>query len=148
MLNDPPYGTERSYNGLRLAGALAKREATQAWAKVLFEKRWLWEWFAVTLMIAGCATASRSPAHGPVAAVCTDSIYLHLARQHPDSLSERAWQRLQSLDSSCARERAHAASDTRGMGMMGMAHGPRRAWAILAPLIIVGMMVMMVALRL
>lgn len=26
ILNDPPYGTERSYNGLRLAGALTKRE--------------------------------------------------------------------------------------------------------------------------
>lgn len=26
ILNDPPYGTELSYNGLRLAGALAKRE--------------------------------------------------------------------------------------------------------------------------
>ena len=26
ILNDPPYGTERSYNGLRLASALAKRE--------------------------------------------------------------------------------------------------------------------------
>ena len=25
VLNDPPYGTERSYNALRLAGALAKR---------------------------------------------------------------------------------------------------------------------------
>jgi uncharacterized protein involved in oxidation of intracellular sulfur len=25
ILNDPPYGTERSYNGLRLAGALSKR---------------------------------------------------------------------------------------------------------------------------
>ncbi|HEU4994908.1 MAG TPA: DsrE family protein [Gemmatimonadaceae bacterium] len=29
ILNDPPYGTERSYNGLRLAGALAKRESTE-----------------------------------------------------------------------------------------------------------------------
>lgn len=29
MLNDPPYGTERSYNGLRLANALAKREGEQ-----------------------------------------------------------------------------------------------------------------------
>lgn len=28
ILNDPPYGTERAYNGLRLAGALAKREGT------------------------------------------------------------------------------------------------------------------------
>lgn len=26
ILNDPPYGTERSYNGLRLAHALAKRD--------------------------------------------------------------------------------------------------------------------------
>jgi len=26
VLNDPPYGTERSYNGLRLAGSLAKRD--------------------------------------------------------------------------------------------------------------------------
>jgi len=26
LLNDPPYGTERCYNALRLAGALAKRE--------------------------------------------------------------------------------------------------------------------------
>lgn len=26
ILNDPPYGTERSYNGLRLAGAVAKRD--------------------------------------------------------------------------------------------------------------------------
>lgn len=26
LLNDPPYGTERSYNGLRLAHALAKHD--------------------------------------------------------------------------------------------------------------------------
>lgn len=29
ILNDPPYGSERSYNGLRLAGALAKREGAE-----------------------------------------------------------------------------------------------------------------------
>ena len=28
ILNDPPYGTERSYNGLRLALALAKTQGT------------------------------------------------------------------------------------------------------------------------
>jgi len=28
ILNDPPYGTERSYNGLRLANALAKDDGT------------------------------------------------------------------------------------------------------------------------
>ena len=27
ILNDPPYGTERSYNGLRLAKAVARKEA-------------------------------------------------------------------------------------------------------------------------
>jgi len=26
ILNDPPYGTERSYNGLRLAASLARRD--------------------------------------------------------------------------------------------------------------------------
>ena len=29
ILNDPPYGTERSYNALRLVGSLAKREGEQ-----------------------------------------------------------------------------------------------------------------------
>ena len=29
ILNDPPYGTERSFNGLRLAGALSKHEGEQ-----------------------------------------------------------------------------------------------------------------------
>jgi uncharacterized protein involved in oxidation of intracellular sulfur len=29
ILNAPPYGTERSYNGLRLAGSLPKQEGQQ-----------------------------------------------------------------------------------------------------------------------
>jgi uncharacterized protein involved in oxidation of intracellular sulfur len=29
LLNDPPYGTERSYNGLRLAASLSKREGVE-----------------------------------------------------------------------------------------------------------------------
>lgn len=29
ILNDPPYGTERSYNALRLAGSLSKHEGEQ-----------------------------------------------------------------------------------------------------------------------
>ncbi|MDP2154368.1 MAG: DsrE family protein [Sulfuricella sp.] len=29
ILNDPPYGTERSYNGFRLARALAKHEGNE-----------------------------------------------------------------------------------------------------------------------
>ncbi|MCM2316254.1 MAG: DsrE family protein [Thermoanaerobaculia bacterium] len=34
ILNDPPYGTERSYNGLRLAFSLTKREGERV--KVFF----------------------------------------------------------------------------------------------------------------
>lgn len=29
VLNDPPYGTERSYNGLRLAGSLGRKDEEQ-----------------------------------------------------------------------------------------------------------------------
>ena len=29
VLNDPPYGTERNYNAVRLAGSLAKRDGEQ-----------------------------------------------------------------------------------------------------------------------
>jgi uncharacterized protein involved in oxidation of intracellular sulfur len=29
VLNDPPYGTERAYNGLRLAGSLSRREGEE-----------------------------------------------------------------------------------------------------------------------
>jgi len=29
ILNDPPYGTERSYNALRLAGSLLKRDGEE-----------------------------------------------------------------------------------------------------------------------
>ena len=29
LVNDPPYGTERAYNGLRLAQALAKRDGQE-----------------------------------------------------------------------------------------------------------------------
>ena len=29
VLNDPPYGTERSYNGFRLARALLKQEGNE-----------------------------------------------------------------------------------------------------------------------
>lgn len=29
ILNDPPYGSERSYNGVRLAGSLAKQDGVE-----------------------------------------------------------------------------------------------------------------------
>ena len=40
ILNDPPYGTERSYNGLRLAKALAGKQdnAGLSYAKVAYSR--------------------------------------------------------------------------------------------------------------
>ncbi len=51
ILNDPPDGTERSYNGLRLANSLAKDEASSV---------------SVFLMgdAASCAVAGRTTPNG------------------------------------------------------------------------------------
>jgi uncharacterized protein involved in oxidation of intracellular sulfur len=51
ILNDPPYGTERSYNGLRLANSLAKDVEANV---------------SVFLMgdAASCAVAGQSTPHG------------------------------------------------------------------------------------
>lgn len=35
ILNDPPYGNERSYNALRLAASLATREDEQVWVYLM-----------------------------------------------------------------------------------------------------------------
>jgi uncharacterized protein involved in oxidation of intracellular sulfur len=40
ILNDPPYGTERSYNGLRLANALAKREGVEVRVFLMGDAAW------------------------------------------------------------------------------------------------------------
>jgi uncharacterized protein involved in oxidation of intracellular sulfur len=51
ILNDPPYGTERSYNGLRLAGALAKQEGHQVRVFLMGDA-------------AGCAKAGQQTPNG------------------------------------------------------------------------------------
>ena len=53
VVNDPPYGTERCYNALRLAGSLAKREETE---------------MRVFLMgdAVGCAMAGQVTAPSPI----------------------------------------------------------------------------------
>ena len=99
---------------------------------------------ATALVLSGCAPAASRAVHAAQPAACTDSIYVHLSRQHPDSLSERSWQRLQSLDSACARARAAAPTDPHGTGMMGMGTGSGKVWTLLAPIVVVGMAVMMV----
>jgi uncharacterized protein involved in oxidation of intracellular sulfur len=40
ILNDPPYGTERSYNGLRLAGSLAKANGTTVTVFLIGDAVW------------------------------------------------------------------------------------------------------------
>ena len=39
VLNDPPYGTERSYNALRLAGSLVKREGEEVRVFLIGDER-------------------------------------------------------------------------------------------------------------
>ena len=56
VLNDPAYGTERSYNGLRLANALVKRENEE-----------------VRVFLVADAVAARSPASRHQTATTTSS---------------------------------------------------------------------------
>jgi uncharacterized protein involved in oxidation of intracellular sulfur len=51
ILNDPPYGTERSYNGLRLANSLAKQERTSVLVFLMGDA-------------AACAVAGQSTPNG------------------------------------------------------------------------------------
>ncbi len=100
------------------------------------------------LLLGGCSPPVSHADQAPKPAACTDSLYVRLARQHPDSLSDRAWQRLQTLDGACERARTQPASDMGGMGMMGMGHGEGRAWTILAPLVVLSMALAMLVFRL
>jgi uncharacterized protein involved in oxidation of intracellular sulfur len=51
VLNDPPYGSERSYNALRLAGSLAKREGVDVRAFLMGDA-------------VGCAMAGQQTPNG------------------------------------------------------------------------------------
>lgn len=55
---------------------------------------------AVTLLVA-CVPPAAQP-HTVAASPCADPSYVQLRQQHPDSLSAREWQRLQTLDGQCA----------------------------------------------
>jgi uncharacterized protein involved in oxidation of intracellular sulfur len=48
ICHDPPYGTERSYNGLRLAGSLAKRDGVEVKVSLFGDA-------------VGCAMANQKP---------------------------------------------------------------------------------------
>lgn len=57
------------------------------------------------LVLAACVSAAPRQTEIAQPVPCTDSTYVQLKRQNPDSLSERAWERLQSLDRECAAAR-------------------------------------------
>ena len=82
VLNDPAYGSERSYNGLRLAHALAKRDGESVRIFLLAD--------AVTCALAGQQTPNgyynlermlgATVAHGAevaLCATCTDARAIH-----------------------------------------------------------------------
>lgn len=68
---------------------------------------------ALTLTAMGCATyPSRDPAP-PEPVVCADPVLVELRAEHPDSLSEREWQRYQVLERRCDVARAETAQEPR-----------------------------------
>lgn len=93
-------------------------------------------------LLAGCAA---NQAHVQPPAPCSDSLYVQLKREHPDSLSEREWQRLQSLDQACAVTRAQAHGQM--TGMMGMGTGRGVLWMGLVMVVGSIMVLMMSTLR-
>lgn len=69
---------------------------------------------ALSLAAAGCAAAAPRQSIEPEPVVCTDASLVELRAAHPDSLSERGWQQLQTLERECSAARAAAARETRG----------------------------------
>lgn len=97
-----------------------------------------------TAFLSGCATPAVRQRHVHEPTPCTDTLYLQLRRQHPDSLTERAWQRLQSLDQACAAAR-RASEQKETPVMMGMAHGGAAGVAVVAGALV--MVLLMIAFR-
>lgn len=83
----------------------------------------------VTAILVSCAP-SPPPAVAPrpdgAASACTDPMYQALKETHPDSLSDRSWQRLQDLERMCEEQR-EAEPDPKGID--GMHHDRWRTWA-------------------
>lgn len=96
------------------------------------------------LALGGCATRQAQQAQVPQPAPCSDSLYLQLKRAHPDSLSERAWQRLQNLDQACAATKTQATkTEATGQmsGMMGMGSG--RGVLLMGAVMVVGLVMVL-----
>ncbi|HEY0673240.1 MAG TPA: hypothetical protein VGD27_13260 [Longimicrobiales bacterium] len=104
-------------------------EVNSSWGAMKNLNRRKWSLLSATLaavIVAACAaSAGRRTASLPVP--CADSTYVHLKRQHPDSLSEREWQRFKTLDSACTQAETHARSTDANRsaqgGRMGISGG-------------------------
>jgi sulfur relay (sulfurtransferase) complex TusBCD TusD component (DsrE family) len=119
VLNDPAYGTERSYNGLRLANALAKRDTEEVRVFLMAD--------AVSCALAGQQTPngyynpSAARLGGPGAAECG------LQELHGRTRDRRGWPaegtRRSSLTSSPTDRLADKASRSQRCRRAGV---PRR----------------------
>ena len=89
-------------------------------------------------ILASCVTPGTQQVRVGVPTPCADSTYRQLRSQHPDSLSERGWQRLQNLDRACATR-----EESSGTGTTDATHRGSRMWLGAA----VMMVAMMVAMR-
>lgn len=69
---------------------------------------------ALSLVAAACASATPRQTVEPEPGSCADPSLVELRAEPADSLSEREWQRLQSLERNCGLARAEAARETRG----------------------------------
>lgn len=92
-------------------------------------------------LLAACTPPATHPTAVATPTACEDPSYLKLRQQNPDSLTERAWERLQTLDRECATARRRAYATHR---QNGMSHGGYMMGAgIVATVIMVAMMVSM-----
>ena len=66
---------------------------------------------ALSLAVAGCASATPRQSIEPEPVSCTSSSLMELRAEHPDSLSERGWQQLQALERECRLARTAAARE-------------------------------------
>jgi hypothetical protein len=60
----------------------------------------------LALLLGACTTAPAPRRPVPAPEACKEPLYVELTREHPDSLSDRAWERLQQLEAHCRAERA------------------------------------------
>lgn len=76
-----------------------------------------WPVLLGTLLVLNACAASPPPEQtAPASAACQNPVYVDLSTQHPDSLSDRAWERLQRLSAECSAEQAEAERVARRSG--------------------------------